>query len=58
MLVGVISFSFIASGLTGVMQAFDDKASEEKTRDNKLMLLRERFDFEDNIYANIRSTIE
>lgn len=51
MILGVISFSFIASGLTGIMSAYDDKKTEEKTRDNKLMQLRDRHEFDDKLYS-------
>jgi len=50
MLVGVVSFSFIAGGLTSIMTVLDDKKSEETQRDNKLMLLRDRFNIDDELY--------
>jgi hypothetical protein len=50
MLVGVVSFSFIAGGLTSIITVLDDKKSEETQRDNKLMLLRDRFNIDDELY--------
>lgn len=58
MIIGVMSFSFVASGLTGIIQAFDDKNAEEKTRDNKLAELRYRYDFDEASYAKIRRAVE
>lgn len=57
MLVGVVAFSFIAGGLTSIIQALDEKNSEDSAVEAKLMLLRERHDFNDNLYIKIRKQV-
>lgn len=50
MLIGVVAFSFIAGSLTSILQAIDEKNSEDGAVDAKIMLLRDRHDFNDDLY--------
>jgi len=57
MLIGVVAFSFIAGGLTSILQAIDEKSSEDGAVDAKIMLLRDRHDFNDDLYIQIRKQV-
>lgn len=57
MLIGVVAFSFIAGSLTSMLQAIDEKVSEDDAVNAKIMMLRDRHDFNDDLYIEIRKQV-
>lgn len=58
MLIGVVSFSFIAGSLTSIIQDFDAIMSQTKVAKDKLMQMKNTYDFSDELYEKLDCIVQ